>query len=136
MRALKSADLNGLGAAWKESVSAREGGAGVAEVEAEAEAAMPDGRGLGAVLREREEKNVSRVKRNIEAEQLCVHLHDVVRYSMLPVEQSLVGTGQDDGQAMCQARKRRQEAVHASNPTLQLDPRDPTLLAFSQCARN
>lgn len=51
MRAVKSCDLNGFGAAWKESVSDTEGGAGVADEEA-----TPDVRGLKAVLVDREER--------------------------------------------------------------------------------
>ena len=48
IRVANSVDLNGLGAAWKESVSDKEGGAGVADVEAVPPAA--DGRPLKPVL--------------------------------------------------------------------------------------
>lgn len=43
IRVVKSFDLNGRGAAWKESVSAKDGGAGVADVDPDA---APDVRDL------------------------------------------------------------------------------------------
>lgn len=57
--AANSFDLNGFGAAWNESVSAIEGGAGVAEVEAEAEPPKADERDLKLDLCRQRDENRS-----------------------------------------------------------------------------